>query len=195
MWPSVTTVIGTRVMIIITNLCHDSLLLVVPLYTSTQHLIQGQPARRINSYCILSKILIFGTPLHKWARGFLNIIKFHSNCSIFWQHAILFERDSLYKLVNERERWGQCCSKLYVAIAHRLLSIVVVKCRAPEISLRKYQPTASWKATKAQRWTWPANLRTLPWPWESTEQQRWAECDKACILATKRQWGIKGCWE
>jgi len=44
-------------MIIITNLYHDSVLLVVPLYTSTQHLIHGQPTRGINGYsnCILSK--------------------------------------------------------------------------------------------------------------------------------------------
>ena len=54
--PSVTTVIGPRAMIIITNLYHDSLLFVVPLYTSTQHLIQGQPTIGINGYCILSKI-------------------------------------------------------------------------------------------------------------------------------------------
>ena len=52
---SVTTVIVTRVMITFTNLYHDSELLVVPLYTSTQHLIQGQPTRGINGYCILSK--------------------------------------------------------------------------------------------------------------------------------------------
>jgi len=56
MQPSVMTVIGTRVMIIIPNLYHDSVLLVVSLYTSTQHLIQGQPTRGIYGYRILSKI-------------------------------------------------------------------------------------------------------------------------------------------
>jgi len=45
---------------------------------------------------------------------------------------------------------------------------------APGISLGwyMYQQIASWKDMKAQRWTWPANLRTLPWPWKSTEHQR-----------------------
>ena len=53
--PSVTTVIGPRAMIIITNLYHDSVLLAVPLYTSTQHLIQGQPTRSkwlLYVYCL-----------------------------------------------------------------------------------------------------------------------------------------------
>jgi len=38
-----------------------------------------------------------------------------------------------------------------------------------------YQQIASWKATKAQHWTWPAKLWALLWPWESAEQQTWAE--------------------
>ena len=43
------------------------------------------------------------------------------------------------------------------------------------ISLGRYQPIACWKATKAQHWTWPANLQALPGPCESAEQQWWAE--------------------
>ena len=43
------------------------------------------------------------------------------------------------------------------------------------ISLGQYQPIARWKATKAQCWSWPANLQAVPWNHESAEQQRWAE--------------------
>ena len=38
------------------------------------------------------------------------------------------------------------------------------------------------EAKKAQHWTWLAHLRHLPWPCESTEQQRWAEYSKGWVL-------------
>jgi len=34
---------------------------------------------------------------------------------IFWDIAVLFERDRLYKPVHEKDRWSQCYSKLQVA--------------------------------------------------------------------------------
>jgi len=55
-------------------------------------------------------------------------------------------------------------SKLQAAKTHRLPS-------HRWISLRWYQAIAHWKATKAQYWTWPANLQALPLPRESAEQQ------------------------
>jgi len=49
------------------------------------------------------------------------------------------------------------------------------------ISLRPYQPIASWKATKSKHWTWPANFRALPWP---TSQQS----NKSEQSTTRGEW-------
>ena len=52
----------------------------------------------------------------------------------------------------------------------------------------------SWKAKKAQGWIWPANLQALPWPWESAEQQRWAENGKGWVSIYCKACGQRDCW-
>jgi len=40
------------------------------------------------------------------------------------------------------------------------------------ISIGWYQPIASWKATEAQHWTWPANLSMTPRVSRETKMSR-----------------------
>jgi len=76
--------------------------------------------------------------------------------------AIHWERSLLFKVPSNKSSQFSCQS-----------------CRW--ISLGWYQLITSWKVTKAQYWTLPANLQALPWPHESAEQQRWPQYGKGWV--------------
>jgi len=61
---------------------------------------------------------------------------------------------------------GWCSSELQTTKAHRLVKTIVGFLLD---GINRY--IASWKATKAQHQTWPANLWTFPWSYELAELQ------------------------
>ena len=88
-----------------------------------------------------------------------------------------------------RYMWDQWCSKFQVVKAQT--SKAVTDSWAPKtvmVSTDRHATSNSsskafgLEAKKAQHWTWLAHLRHLPWPCESTEQQRWAEYSKGWVL-------------
>lgn len=60
----------------------------------------------------------------------------------------------------------------------RLLAKFVTECRSSWDCSRTVSTATGLKATKAQCWAWPAKFQALPWPWQSTEQQRWTAYGK-----------------